>query len=454
MLGRFFKSKDDSAKQSSLPPGHRPGAGKPDEPPMGGGFFNLAPTVVKGGAGAPSASPGQTGPAPHAGAAGSGLAYQHRPSGTAPSGYASGPYGGASMPPTQQQHPPPGHTGSAPSFSSNAPSGGMDMFGDNELAAFLKAKEKAFANQLKTTIAEQSYVMLQKQHNELEKSLSVHRNAIASAEAMIPQLEQEKKNAATQRNFKEAARISKDIKALEKDQSTAEEMVEVVEMELQDLKERIVKREAECEDKKEELKQVERQLELNALQELWKEAKLLRNSAALEEIAMKLSELEEMIDKATEDEDYELAAKLDEKIDTLKRRQQSIHAMVQADTASEQRIDSPSECNDEQTQDADDSDGAPEVKDSTEIKTVASMQIRGEDLDNELKLLRARITMLEADIERATENEDYDTAAQLDDDVQKLRVEESEIMNALSDKNKSTDQDAAEELQETNDVKL
>ncbi|KAJ0400564.1 hypothetical protein ATCC90586_007307 [Pythium insidiosum] len=241
MLGRFFKSKDDSAKQSSLPPGHRPGAGKPDEPPMGGGFFNLAPTVVKGGAGAPSASPGQTGPAPHAGAAGSGLAYQHRPSGTAPSGPAMD-HGSSAMAP-------PAPTGGLFSGLDLAAAGAAqpaayqaeDESTHNELAAFLKAKEKAFANQLKTTIAEQSYVMLQKQHNELEKSLSVHRNAIASAEAMIPQLEQEKKNAATQRNFKEAARISKDIKALEKDQATAEEMVEVVEMELQDLKERIVK---------------------------------------------------------------------------------------------------------------------------------------------------------------------------------------------------------------------
>ncbi|GLD97095.1 hypothetical protein PINS_up005778 [Pythium insidiosum] len=124
MFGRLFKSKDDGAKQTG-PPGHRPGAGKPDEPPMGGGFFNLPPTVVKGGA--PSASPGQSGPAPNA-PPGSGLAYQHRPSGTGASGYAGGSYGGSSMASAQQQQPM-GHGGPATSFSSSASSGGMDMFG-------------------------------------------------------------------------------------------------------------------------------------------------------------------------------------------------------------------------------------------------------------------------------------------------------------------------------------
>ncbi|GLD97096.1 hypothetical protein PINS_up005779 [Pythium insidiosum] len=400
------------------------------------------------------------------------------------------------------------------------------------------------------TIAEQSYVMLQKQHNELEKSLSVHRNAIASAEAMIPQLEQEKKNAAAQRNFKEAARISKDIKSLEKDQATAEEMVEVVEMELQDLKERIVKREAECEDKKEELKTVERQLELNALQELWKEAKLLRKSirrierikteslaaadgvdfrssalllvqaeydacmsqadvlqakhgvedpsqdeeieddeevedddsldedevermtetsaqvvgepdssvseavendigdgpAALEEISAKLTELEDMIEKATENEDYELAAKLDEKIDTLKRRQQSIHAMIQADAMGPS---GPSEAS--INHDVGDSveHAAPSEAEATrETQPRLSERFNHEDLDNELKLLRARITMLEADIERATENEDYDTAAHLDDEVSKLREEENEILEALANKPEHSNDDALEAPQE------
>jgi hypothetical protein len=37
-------------------------------------------------------------------------------------------------------------------------------------------------------VAEQSFMMLRNQHDEQEKSLSIHRNAIASAEAMIPRL--------------------------------------------------------------------------------------------------------------------------------------------------------------------------------------------------------------------------------------------------------------------------
>ncbi|RLN52734.1 hypothetical protein BBJ29_009274 [Phytophthora kernoviae] len=98
-----------------------------------------------------------------------------------------------------------------------------------------------------TAVAKQSLTMLSNQHDELEKPLSTHRHAITSAEAMIPWLEQEKRAAAAQCNFKEAARISKDIKALEKDRLTADEMVKMVEM--------------------------DKHLELVTLQELWKEAK-------------------------------------------------------------------------------------------------------------------------------------------------------------------------------------
>ncbi|TMW59721.1 hypothetical protein Poli38472_004790 [Pythium oligandrum] len=378
-------------------------------------------------------------------------------------------------------------------------------------------------------IAEQSFVMLTKQHDELEKSLAIHRNAIASAESLIPRLEQEKKMAASQRNFKEAARISKDIKALEKDQATAEEMVEVVEMELQDLKERISKRETEFEEKKEEQKKVEKQLELNSLQELWKEAKFLRKSIrqieklkseglaaadgidfrasalllvqaefdacmvqvdilekkydvsdpaqeeeeveddesdnesldeetmgrltdvglqstaadgdadgdavngdadASDGIAAKLAELEVLIEKATENEDYELAAKLDEKIETLKRRQQSVLAL----SARDPTIGSAGDVEDE------DEDVEEEPVKAIETVAQTSVQVEAhndnghsaEEIEDELRLLQARITMLEADIERATENEDYETAASLDEEMAQLREEEDELKSLLS----------------------
>ncbi|KAL3670756.1 hypothetical protein V7S43_003944 [Phytophthora oleae] len=400
-------------------------------------------------------------------------------------------------------------------------------------------------------VAEQSFTMLSNQHEELEKSMSIHRNAIASAEAMIPRLEQEKKAAAAQRNFKEAARISKDIKALEKDRSTAEEMVEVVEMELQDLKERIDKREVEFEEKKKELKEMEKHLELATLQELWKEAKHLRTalrkiekcksegdaanegidfrssamllvqadydacilqvetlerkydvsdpskneevedddddddesiygednegsehvsvsrsslagkaidvegsdvdvsssiedgSSALEDIATQLLNLESQIEKATENEDYDLAARLDEKIETLKERQQAIEASVSQDASDDVR----DRDNDFSRDYADESNSNGNSAEEEEVEVeyaheemvspVSAVRSQ-EELTQSLETIQLRAVMLEKQIELATDNEDYDTAANYDEELQSLREEEKSIQAQLSSASQTT----------------
>ncbi|KAG6618850.1 UVR domain [Phytophthora cinnamomi] len=396
-------------------------------------------------------------------------------------------------------------------------------------------------------VAEQSFTMLSNQHEELEKSLSIHRNAIASAGAMIPRLEQEKKASAAQRNFKEAARISKDIKALEKDRSTAEEMVEVVEMELQDLKERIDKREVEYEEKKKELKEMEKHLELATLQELWKEAKHLRtalrkiekcksegdaandgidfrtsamllvqaeydacvlqvetlekkydvsdpakdeevdddddddesidgeddegsehvsvsrssvagkatdiegsdidvetiedSSSALEEIAAQLLELEAQIDKATENEEYELAARLDEKIETLKERQQAIEASISQDASDDVHDNGSLEdaAEDSNSRENFAEEEVDEVEYALEemVSPVGAVRSHGE-LKQSLETIQLRVVMLEKQIELATENEDYDTAAAYDEELQSLREEEKSIQAQLGAGNANT----------------
>ncbi|KAG2931418.1 hypothetical protein PC129_g11106 [Phytophthora cactorum] len=392
-------------------------------------------------------------------------------------------------------------------------------------------------------VAEQSFTMLSNQHEELEKSMSIHRNAIASAEAMIPRLEQEKKGAAAQRNFKEAARISKDIKALEKDRSTAEEMVEVVEMELQDLKERIGKREVEFEEKKKELKEMEKHLELATLQELWKEAKHLRtalrkiekcksegeaasdgidfrssavllvqaeydacmlqvetlerkydvsdpakdeevedddddesldgeddegsehvsisrssltgkapdvegsdvdvealedSSSALEEITAHLVELESQIEKATENEDYDLAARLDEKIEDLKERQQAIEASISHDNVRETGF--LEEAEEEFNEQSEEEEDETEVEYAHEEMVSPVSAVRSQDqLTQSLETIQLRTVMLEKQIELATENEDYDTAAAYDEELQSLREEEKSIRSQLGPANPNTD---------------
>ncbi|RLN54992.1 hypothetical protein BBJ28_00023060, partial [Nothophytophthora sp. Chile5] len=387
-------------------------------------------------------------------------------------------------------------------------------------------------------VAEQSFTMLTNQHEELEKSLSIHRNAIASAESMIPRLEQEKKASAAQRNFKEAARISKDIKGLEKDRGTAEEMVEVVEMELQDLKERIDKREVEFEEKKKELKEMEQHLELATLQEMWKEAKHLRtalrkiercksegvaaddgidfrssamllvqaeydacmlqvetlekkydvsdsakeeedeeeeededesidgeeheveqrvdtrlsnvgrldaegsdgdveavgdSSSVLEEIASQLSDLEAQIEKATVNEEYELAARLDEKIEALKRRQQAIESSIvqdsTADAEEETTEDAVEESNEEEYYAEEDVEEM-EYGHEEMLSPVSGVQSQ-EELTHTLETIQLRVVMLEKQIELATENEDYETAAIYDEELLSLREEEQSIHSQL-----------------------
>ncbi|EEY58946.1 uncharacterized protein PITG_11959 [Phytophthora infestans T30-4] len=348
-------------------------------------------------------------------------------------------------------------------------------------------------------VAEQSFTMLSNQHEELEKSMSIHRNAIASAEAMIPRLEQEKRGLL--RNM----------------------LVKVVEMELQDLKERIGKREVEFEEKKKELKEMEKHLELATLQELWKEAKHLRtalrkiekcksegddgidfrssamllvqaeydacmlqvemlekkydvcdpaknedvddddesvdgdendesdhvsvsrssltgratdiealdvdvealedSSMALEEISAHLVELESQIEKATENEDYDLAARLDEKIEDLKDRQQALQASIsqeieENESVDEAEIDSISHELDEEA----------EVEYAHEEMVSPVSAVRSQDeLTQTVETIQVRTVMLEKQIELATENEDYDTAATYDEELRTLREQEKDI---------------------------
>ncbi|CAI5708342.1 unnamed protein product [Hyaloperonospora brassicae] len=388
-------------------------------------------------------------------------------------------------------------------------------------------------------VAEQSFTMLNNQFEELEKSMSIHRNAIASAETMIPRLEQEKKVAAAQRNFKEAARISKDIKALEKDRSTAEEMVEVVEMELQDLKERIDRREVEYEEKKKELKEMEKHLELATLAELWKEEKSLRtalrkiekcksegdaandgidfrssalllvqaeydacilqvetlekkydvsdptkddeaeddnddddsldgedkkgnersslvekladvhkldtddkdtedSSHVLEEIAAELLQLESRIQEATTNEEYDLAAKLDDQVEMLKERQQTIEASVSEEVASDDDDDDEGESvsadmgesgSREYSSEASD-DGQVEYTHSEMMSPVSAVQSLG-DVTHSLAGSYERVVKVDEQIELESEREDYDTAAHYKDELHLLREQESTMSTQL-----------------------
>ncbi|RMX64926.1 hypothetical protein DD238_006751 [Peronospora effusa] len=304
-----------------------------------------------------------------------------------------------------------------------------------------------------TAVAEQSFTMLSKQHEELEKSLSIHRNAIASAEAMIPRLEQEKKTAAAQRNFKEAARISKDIKALEKDRSTAEEMVEVVELELQDLEERIHKRNVEFKEKKKELKEMEKHLDLATLQELWKEAKHLRTALR------KIKKCKSEGDAANGGINFRSSA-------ILLVQAEYDACILQVGTL-EKKYDVVGPIEDEEDEDDDDDDESiDDEKESREHVSLSRSSLAGKTTDMErsnvdidatedsssvLEEITAQLLELESQIEKATDSEEYELAARIDERIETLKqrqqtIEASMPQEAFDDvRENESSEDAVEE---------
>ncbi|TDH66017.1 hypothetical protein CCR75_007523 [Bremia lactucae] len=301
-------------------------------------------------------------------------------------------------------------------------------------------------------IAEQSFTMLRKQHEELEKSSAIHRNAIASAEAMIPRLEQEKKGAAAQRNFKEAARISKDIKALEKDRSTAEEMVEVVEMEMHDLNERIDKRQVEFEEKKQELKKMQKRLELATLHELWKEAKHLRT--ALHKIEKHKSEG----DAASDGMDFRSSAILliQAEYDACMLQVESFEKKYDvSDPAKDEPVEEEDDHDDELI-DGDENDRSDHVLRSSLIgRTTDGSALDGnvedlEDSSSALKAIEAQLYELESKIEIATENEEYELAARLDEKIEILKERQRaiKVSNPVTDACENSVDEADEEDEE------
>lgn len=304
-------------------------------------------------------------------------------------------------------------------------------------------------------IAEQSFVMLRKQHDELEKSLSIHRNAIASAESMIPRLEQEKKTAAAQRNFKDAARISKDIKALEKDRSTAEEMVEVVEMELQDLTERIDKRQVEYEEKRDELKKVEKQLELTALQELWKEAKHLRVSIR------KMEKFKSDGTAADNGVDFRSSALLlvQAEFDACMIQVEALEHKYDVSDPSKDQEDEADDDDDDDEELFDEDDEASIVRNSVVMSHsggesgsaggYVTTDVGEVDLEtigdgtSALEDIASKLSELEEMIEKATENEEYELAARLDEKIEVLKRHQHSIA-ALATRDGSAEMNGAE----------
>ncbi|RQM28452.1 hypothetical protein B5M09_007662 [Aphanomyces astaci] len=117
--------------------------------------------------------------------------------------------------------------------------------------------------------AEKQWALVKHQHADLSAKLTGFRTLIMTAGTTLPLLEADKKQAAADRNFKEAARLSKDIKQLEKDRAGADEQIEVLGMEIHDVDALIVDKEAAFTAATAAFQGAEKELELEALQGLY-----------------------------------------------------------------------------------------------------------------------------------------------------------------------------------------
>nr|CCA20825.1 conserved hypothetical protein [Albugo laibachii Nc14] len=298
----------------------------------------------------------------------------------------------------------------------------------------------------KAAITEQSVAMLRKQQEELAKSLEMHANAKASADSMIPRLESEKKAAATQRNFKEAARISKDIKALEKDRSTAEEMSEVVEMELQDLEDQIKSSCETYDQHKEEMITAEKTMDLETLEELCQEYKDLgKAKREMERCRIEKDGIKSGNDQSKQSLSFLSAAlvliktELDAcmvQIQNLEKKH-DIHRSLDDEM---EELSDIEECNEAKFSDDEMLEFASQLKTLKEkISSLSQIEnleptVNGEpestsDCATTLEDIDARLTSLELDIEKATESEDYEVAAQLDEQFDILSRQKQKLLD-------------------------
>ncbi|OQS00143.1 eukaryotic translation initiation factor 3 subunit F [Thraustotheca clavata] len=276
--------------------------------------------------------------------------------------------------------------------------------------------------------AEQQFMLLGHQHDELKKKLQMNRTVIMTAGTNLPQLEAEKKAAAAERNFKEAARLSKDIKQLEKDRSTAEEAIEVIGMEIKDIEERIHKAEDVFKEKNEELINVEKNLELEWLDILYQVHHDLR-------VAMRqLSKYEsEKWSSSNGEVDFREVAltlvqmefnAITQEIETLEDKYNlEPHVIELAPEVPEKELTllvEEEEQEEESVQKEDEVIASPAAKQINLMPKASPVKSSVESVGDftTSEAIKEKISLIEQQIDEATENEDYELAARLDEELE------------------------------------
>jgi chromosome segregation ATPase len=131
-------------------------------------------------------------------------------------------------------------------------------------------------------LSQQQINIILGQRNMLEADLTELNNAISNIETRLPTLEKEKKLAATARNFKEAARLAKEVKAMQADEQSKAAKRDQIKDELEGVTKEVDAKTAERNQKKAKLEQAERQVELDQLEtvkadflQVWREELVL-----------------------------------------------------------------------------------------------------------------------------------------------------------------------------------
>ncbi|KAH9103146.1 hypothetical protein LEN26_014642 [Aphanomyces euteiches] len=294
--------------------------------------------------------------------------------------------------------------------------------------------------------AEKDWKLLKNQQRDLEKKRDGFRTVIMTAGTTLPQLEAEKKQAAADRNFKEAARLSKEIKQLEKDRSSADEQIEVIGMEIKDLDDRIAAREEDFNAKKSAYNEVEKTLELETLNALYEthhdlrvvmrqltkyESPKLNGAVDFRTVALALvqSEYDSVVaDIEVLEDKYELEPYVKELAPEVAEKPLAMLEEDESDDGDEVAASGAEESNHVNQQVKELTSSAPAASPTLATSTSETKAV----VELTPEALAAKIASVEHEIEKATEEEDYELAAQLDEELETWKQRLAQVQEEVA----------------------
>ena len=257
-------------------------------------------------------------------------------------------------------------------------------------------------------MAEQQSRILAQQQSDAQVQIAAKRSLVNSAELSVPRLEQEKKSAAAQRNFKEAGRLSKELKQLIADKEAATEELVALENEAQSFESTLKEQLAKKREKEVELDALQRDIDIENLHELWKQE--LEISRSLRKVR-KCSNVD--ANSSPRRSTFQDAATM------LLKAELDVCATESDELQKKHKISRPDNGSSDSESDIDDD----LVCKHSDLETSESNQPNISSFEyNRLTMSEVveKITILEGELSLATEAENYDLAATLDEQLEAL----------------------------------